>query len=261
MMARRDERTGGAPSTRLYRHVIDVLRAEIEGAVLRPGDRLPSEKRLVERFNVSRLTIREAVIGLEILGLVEPRHGSGVFVRSSRVTQAAPTGGLDIGPVELIEARRIVEVQTAALAALEATDEQIAAMRDILADMDKEERAEGNAEWIADRDFHLAIARASQNAVLAMMVEAMWDLRRRSPLSHEMLERIARAGQTPRIADHHRILEAIEKRDPTAARRAMRAHLDRVMADLLDFTELEAKARVSTEIAHRRETARRRAAL
>ncbi|MBD8548938.1 FadR/GntR family transcriptional regulator [Sphingomonas sp. CFBP 8760] len=248
----------GGGAVKLYRHVINTLRQEIASGVFEAGARLPSERVLVDRFAVSRLTIREALIGMEILGLIEARQGSGFFVTGAAGPPQVNPDALDIGAFELTEARRIVEVQAAALAALAATDEQIVAMREILEQMDVENRSARQDEWSADRQFHLMIAQASQNSAVALMVETLWDVRTRSPLCHAMLQRITDAGETPRMTDHRLILDAIEGRDPAGARNAMLKHLDRVLANLINFTESDAIEQLAVENARRREVAKRR---
>ena len=248
--------SGGA--VKLYRHVIDTLQQEIASGVFEAGTRLPSERMLVDRFAVSRLTIREALIGMEILGLIEARQGSGFFVTDTVDRPQANPDTLDIGAFELTEARRIVEVQAAALAALAATDDEIATMRQILEQMDVENHGARQDEWSADRQFHLMIAKATQNSAVALMVETLWDIRTRSPLCHAMLQRITASGEKPRMTDHRQILDAIEDRDPERARRAMLKHLDRVLANLITFTESDALAQVAAENTRKREAAKRR---
>ncbi len=245
-----DTANGPPKGAKLYRQIIDTLRREISEGIYPAGSRLPSERELVERFNVSRLTVREALIGLEILGLAEPRQGAGVFATGADAATDAAGEDLDIGPMELTEARRIVETQAAALAAQVATPDQIAAMEQSLLDMESEESIDKSREWQADRAFHLMIAQASQNRVLVMMVETLWDMRRRSPLSDEMLARVAAAGEKPRVADHRRILDAIRNHDPETAKAAMGDHLDRVMRNLLLYTRSD-----RAEAQPRRETA------
>ena len=243
---------------KLYRVVIDTLQREIASGVFPTGSRLPPERVLVERFSVSRLTIREALIGMEILGLVEARQGSGFFVLGATPVTQSKTDSLDIGAFELTEARRIVEVHAAALAALAATDEQIEEMDAILQEMDLENDEPRQIDWAADRRFHLQIAQATQNSAIVLMVSTLWDVRTRSPLCNAMLQRITAAGGTPRMNDHRLILDGIKARNPGSARDAMLAHLDRVLADLLAFTENDAIEKLTAENAENRAAARQR---
>ena len=120
-----ERRGGAAPGGRLYKRVADELRAAILSGRYTPGRRLPAERELGEMFNVSRPTVREAVIALELQGLVEVRVGAGVFVLEPNTAQRARGAGagpeLMIGPFELMEARKIIESETAALAVASAT--------------------------------------------------------------------------------------------------------------------------------------------
>lgn len=243
---------------KLYRIVIDALQAEIASGVFPAGSRLPPERLLVERFAVSRLTIREALIGMEILGLVEARQGSGFYVIGAISRHQARPDALDIGAFELTEARRIVEVQAAALAALAATEEQIREMDAVLQRMEMENDAPRQGDWEADRCFHIEIARATQNSAIVLMVEMLWDVRTRSPLCSAMLQRITAAGGTPRMTDHRLILDGIKARDPKAARDAMLSHLDRVLSDLLAFTENDSIEKLAVVNAQKRAAARKR---
>ena len=240
-----------ADNQKLYQSIIAALQADIAAGRFREGDRLPPERLLVDRFQVSRLTIREAMIGMEILGLVEARRGSGVYVTSAPVGGIA-AGELDIGAFELTAARRLVEGETAALAATTASAEDIEELEQVLTRMIADNVGETVHDEGADRDFHLGIARATQNDALVLVVQTLWDVRERSPLSMEILRRSRSAGVKPLIDDHRAILNAIAARDPDAARQAMRDHLGRVIENLLTVTELDAINRVRNETARLR---------
>jgi DNA-binding FadR family transcriptional regulator len=238
---------------KLYRRIVGAIIADIESGAFPVGARLPAERDLTERFGVSRPTIREAMIALEMQGLVEARKGSGVFVL------AAPAGHvereLDIGAFEITEARRLLEGEVAAVAATEIDDVQLIVLRELLDEMDQEDNA---AAEDADRRFHIAIAEATGNAVIISAVTDFWDLRFRSPLAREVLEKAGSLGVEKRLAEHGRILRALEAHSPIDARNAMRDHLGRVIDHLLDVTETEAveRARAETDL-RRRKLARR----
>lgn len=235
-----------ADNQKLYQNIIVALQADIAAGRFREGDRLPPERLLVERFQVSRLTIREAMIGMEILGQVEARRGSGVYVTVPPAGGIA-AGELDIGAFELTAARRLVEGETAALAATTASAEDIAELEQVLTRMIAENAGDTVQDEAADREFHLGIARATQNDALVLVVQTLWDVREHSPLSMEILRRSRSAGVKPRIDDHRAILDAIAAHDPDAARQAMRDHLGRVIENLLAVTELDAINRVRSE--------------
>jgi GntR family transcriptional repressor for pyruvate dehydrogenase complex len=223
---------------KLYRQVADSIMAAIKSGEYQPGARLPSERDLAVAFKVSRPTIREATIALEILGLVEARHGSGIYITEHPPAQIG-ADDLDIGAFELTEARRLFEGEAAALAATSITAEQLEEIEAILADMINE-NARKQAGEMADRRFHVAIARATRNTAITTVIENLWDIRHKSPLCRHMLERARSVGVQPRISEHRRILAALRKHDPKAARNAMRDHLGRVIDGLLAATETDA---------------------
>lgn len=223
---------------KLYRQVADSIMASIKTGDYKPGSRLPSERDLAAAYKVSRPTVREAMIALEIRGLVESRHGSGIYITEHPPAQMG-ADDLDIGAFELTEARRLFEGEAAALAATTITDEQLAELETIIAEMVKENHRRQTGET-ADRQFHVAIARATRNTAITTVIENLWDIRYKSPLCRHMLERARSAGVQPRISEHRRILAALRKHDPKAARAAMRDHLGRVIDGLLVATESEA---------------------
>ncbi len=248
----------GPPAKKLYQQVVAAIDEAIASGRYKPGQRLPAERDLAEEFGVSRPTVREAMLALEIRGIVEARHGSGVYVTDQPVAEAVPQE-LDIGPFELTEARALFEGETAALAATIISDEQLEQLENILKAMVEENAGEYNGE-LADRAFHVGIAEATRNSAIVTVVEDLWDMRYRSPLCRHMLERARQVGVKPRIDEHRVLLDALTARDPQRARQAMREHLHRVIDAILAATELEAVERARDEVAARRtEFARRRA--
>ena len=219
---------------KLYQQVASAIMGSIASGKFQPGERLPSERDLAVSFKVSRPTIREAMIALEIRGLAEIRHGSGIYVTDQPAASANATD-LDIGAFELTEARRLFEGEAAALAATQVSDECIEALERIIAEME-DENARGQQDWTADRRFHSAIARATRNTAIATVIENLLDMRHESPLCVYMLERARRVGVQPRVSEHRRILVALRRHDPRAARNAMRDHLARVIEDVLAAT-------------------------
>jgi GntR family transcriptional repressor for pyruvate dehydrogenase complex len=228
-----------SPDTRkLYQQVASTIMASIASGKYKPGERLPSERDLAAAFKVSRPTIREAMIALEIRGLAETRHGSGIYV-TGELPAHESAGDLDIGAFELTEARRLFEGEAAALAATTITEECLEELKRIVGEM-ADENARKEQGWTADRRFHIAIARATRNTAIAQVIESLLDMRHKSPLCVYMLERARRVGVQPRVSEHRRILVALRKHDPKAARNAMRDHLARVIEDLLAATEPDA---------------------
>lgn len=241
---------------KLYQQVAAAVAGAIQRGEFAPGQRIPSERELADEYKVSRPTIREAMIALDVIGLVKSRHGAGIFVVDDPPTDA-PMTALDIGAFELTEARRLFEGEAAALAAVSITDEEIAALEALIGDIERENEANVSGEH-ADRTFHLTIARATRNSAVVEVVESLWDARYRSPLCALMLERARSVGVQPRIDEHQTILAALRARDPHAARTAMRDHLARVIDGLLQATETDAVERARAEVAAKRSDLKRR---
>jgi len=242
---------------RLYEHIAQALEQAIEVGRYKPGNRLPSERELSEQFGVSRPVVREAIIVLEMQGLVRRRQGAGVYVTARTPTNLSSTEDAD-GPFEVTEARRLLEGEIAALAAVTATDKQIEEMDAIIeriADM----RTDQATREQADRAFHVALARSTNNDVLVGMVESLWDKRYQSPLCIYFFSRARDAGIQPPVDEHQLVLDALKARDPDAARQAMRDHLARVTQSLLIATEADVMDRARLRVEERRFDFARRA--
>jgi DNA-binding FadR family transcriptional regulator len=212
----------------LAHQIVDL----ITSGELAPGERLPSERALGERFGVSRTVVREAIIALEVQGLVEVRLGSGIYVAAVPAQRASafdlPAGP---GPIETLRARALVESEIAALAATERKDADLDQIFSALATM-RDRTEDKQATDAADREFHRAIARATGNTVLLNMVTAMWDTARGDPLWKKIEQHFhTRAMRRASQEDHQRIFDAIMARDAAAAREAMRGHLTRVIRE------------------------------
>ena len=244
---------------KLYQQAAASIAAAIQRGDYRPGQRIPSERDLADEHKVSRPTIREALIALEVTGLVRSRHGSGIYVVDHPPPDALPVG-LDIGAFELTEARRLFEGETAALAVLSITDGDLERLEALIGEMERENQENVGGEH-ADREFHLVIARATQNSAIAGVIEQLWDARYSSPLCAHMLERARSVGVQPRIDEHLVILKALRERDPAAARLAMRDHLARVIEGLLTATEIETMERARSELEVKRSELARRVAV
>lgn len=215
---------------RLYRQIAEQLRVLIGKGEFEVGARLPAERDLARQLGVSRPSVREALIALEMEAWVEVRTGSGVYVLDrSGIARPATNDVLapaEWGPLELIRARRVVEGETAAIAATLAKRKDIDAMRKAIAAM-TEDADQGVIPLEGDRAFHTAIVQAGGNGVLIETVQNFWDARR-GPLfvrlgGHFETVRSWRAA----IEEHHAILDAIHARDATAARAAMHTHMDK----------------------------------
>jgi GntR family uxuAB operon transcriptional repressor len=210
---------------RLYRVVSGKIEELIRAENIQPGERLPSERDLATKLGVSRTSLREALIALELGGTVEVRGGSGVYV-SEQATPVAEVPSAGPGPFEVLAARRLIEVEVAALAAKHASDSAIDAILVAVLEMEQhhEERS-GNEQ--ADRNFHLAIARATGNSAMVGVIEYLWS--QRGSLWHKLKEHFQTEElRQQTLLDHRNIFSAIASHDVAGARTAMRAHLDRV---------------------------------
>lgn len=248
---------------RLYEHIALKLAKAIADGEYEVGQRLPSERELAQSFEVSRPTIREAIIALELDELVEVRLGSGVYVLN-RHSPAGHESVKDIGPFELLEARRAIEGEAAALAALRIEDEQLEQLSALIEEM----RADNRHNEIlmsedADRRFHELIAISTQNSAIIASVQMLWDARARSPQSHSLDDKNRAIGLKPPIDEHTLILRALKRRDPDGARAAMHKHLTRVIDNMLEATEVAEinRARAMAAEKRRRYAARRGAAV
>ncbi|RIJ00363.1 FadR family transcriptional regulator [Achromobacter sp. K91] len=220
-----------AAVTRLYRVIADQIAGRIRAGEFPRGGRLPSERELAEQLQVSRASIREALIALEIEGYVEVRVGTGVFVTAIREAAApvyAAPGQDGIGPFDLLEARMLIEPECAGMAAQHGSPAQIAAIRDA-----HEGMSLGNSPGRHDREFHNAIAAACGNAAVAASVAHLWELTQASPVYSRMEDYFVDTKVWAIAhAEHQRILTAIQARDPIRARHAMHAHLLGILARL-----------------------------
>jgi DNA-binding FadR family transcriptional regulator len=218
-------------SQRLYRQIADQVRGLIAQGEFPTGSRLPAERDLARQLGVSRPSVREALIALEVEGRVEVRGGSGVYVRARQEaangSAAVPAG--EWGPLELLRARRVVEGEIASLAALEGKRRQVDAIGDAITSMHRDADA-GMQPYAGDRAFHVAVAEAAGNVVLLETVQTYWDARR-GPLFERLGDHFESVPSWRKaIAEHELVYDAIRARDGAAARDAMRHHLDKAHA-------------------------------
>lgn len=210
---------------RLYEQVIERLRAHVVAAGLRTGDRLPTERDLAQRLGVSRASVAQAIVALEVQGLVETRQGGGVYLRRD---------SLDVEPMadlvarkqilpDVLDARDALETKLAQLAAGRRTDEDLdhieAALRFMAAQVDS-----GEAPTEGDRLFHTAVVVAAHSHLLAAFYDEI-----RTEIAQSRTESLRQPGR-PRqsLADHEQIAEAIRAGDARAAAAAMHAHVEHV---------------------------------
>jgi DNA-binding FadR family transcriptional regulator len=236
---------------RLYKHLARTLFLDLSKGKYAVGDRLPAERELATEHAVSRPTVREAIIALEVQGLVEVRVGSGAYVRRLPGTEDAP--GFNVTAFEVTEARLLIEGEAAGLAAADISDAELDELDALVRRIADENRRDQGTED-ADRSFHLLIARATRNAAMLNAVEELWRLRATSPASVLLYAKARTAKVKPVVAEHTAIVRALRTRDPAQARSAMRAHLRAVLDHLLFATEEQAlsEARKAAELTRNR---------
>ncbi len=228
------------PNRRRYQDVAEELHRDLANGTYAIGDKLPTERKISEDLGVSRSLVRDAMIMLEVQGLVDVRKGSGTYVLRIPGDEK-PDSSLeqDIGPFELLQARQLVESNIAAFAATMATKADILQMRETLT-KEREEIASGANGYQADEEFHRLVAQASQNSVLIETVVHLWTLRKRSRMWELLHQRIFDKGyQKKWLDDHDVILTALQCRDPQMARQAMWQHLENVRQTLLELSDVD----------------------
>lgn len=212
-------------SRRLYRQIAEQLRHRIADGDFALGSRLPPERDLALQLGVSRPTVREAVIALEVEGLVEVRMGSGIYVVGLRSVPAGASNGA-LGPLETIRARQLVERELAAEVARSPRRGLAAAgLRESIARMERD-LAGGVMPIVGDRQFHLCLAEASDNAALLRVVSELYDER-----DNPMFERFGHlfedmSSWRKAVAEHRAVADAIAEGDAARARAAMHVHLE-----------------------------------
>lgn len=232
---------------RLYHTVSDQVLELINQGAFPPGSRLPGERELAERFGVSRVTIREAEIALQALGYIDIKTGSGAYVLDA---PDAHNGGLpSISAFELTEARLLFESEAAALAAQHIDDANMQKLDDLIKRMSSSDPADEEDSQLADREFHLAIAASSGNAAVQYIVETLWKMRTEiQSIRNAHAAVCATEDATDRGSEHAEVLEALKNRDPDAARSAMQEHFRRLLASMIDVTEVQALREVRQQV-------------
>ena len=229
-----DARLPQIETVRLYRQIADLLSERIDQGLFPIGTLLPAERDLAQQLGVSRTSVREALIALEVGGKVSIRVGHGVQIleatpRSVALEGTTDVAEADIGPIQLMEARRHVELKTAELAAANRTDGNLGRLRQAMDIQARAESARAPQYRDGDRNFHVEIARAGGNAAYAVLVASLWDYRSK-PLFKKFEELLVGPDRPAKTAKEHRdIFDAIVSCDATAARKAMKHHLDAVL--------------------------------
>ena len=234
---------------RLYHTVANQILELIDSGVFPPGSRLPGERDLAEKFNVSRVSVREAEIALQAQGSLEIKVGSGAYVLDG--SNATLKGLPKVGPFELTEARALFEAEAAALAAPIITDEAIKELEEYIAIMSGKIKSKMTPDE-ADEAFHNAIARSTNNHAISFVIDSMWKMRTEAAQLQKVYRTVCDKDTSHREDEHQNILNALKNRDSSAARVAMRAHFTRMIEALLAASEEEAYQEVKRKASESR---------
>lgn len=209
---------------RLYQQIADQIRAFIRDRNLPAGARLPPERELALQLGVSRPSLREALIALEIDGRIEIRMGSGVYVCASHDASERATPAVGESPSEMMQARAMLEGSVVTLASARVTPQTLERVKATLESM-RQDGLNGRTQTENDRRFHIAIAEMTGNSVLVRLVGELFDSRH-SPISSRMTARTEDShAWKAAFVEHEVIYRALESRDPQAAVAAMLHHL------------------------------------
>lgn len=210
---------------RLYEQLVERLLGLVRELELSPGDRFPPERELASSLDVSRATVRQALVALEVQGVVEVRQGDGTILRAAPQHDAvlAAFRAHERRLPDVIDARMALEVRIAELAALRRTDQDLAEIDAALALMEDEIRR-GDRGIAGDERFHAAVTRAAHSPLLADLMAAI-----AAPIKESRVQSLSQQGRPPRsLRSHRQIAQAVRAADPRGAARKMRAHVELV---------------------------------
>ncbi|MDU0353416.1 FadR/GntR family transcriptional regulator [Paraglaciecola aquimarina] len=221
-------------SQRLYLQIADKLAELVKNGEVKVGARFAAERDLAAEFGVSRSTIREAMIALEVSGLVEIRSGSGIYALDPSRKMSSTIANEDMpDPFEVLEARMLLEAESAKMAAERISNDELLQLKQILLSMSVAIE-QGNIEEAEriDHAFHLAIVTATRNGALVPIYEWLWQVRELSEVSKRFHLKLRDKGSTPKIDEHKAVCDALMQRDGEKAKAAIEAHLSNVMSRL-----------------------------
>ena len=212
---------------RLYRQIAGQIAALIDNGEFASGSRLPAERELAALLGVSRTSVREAIISLEIGGRVEVRVGSGIFVAEPLAAELPVDSDEGPSPFDLLAARHLIEGEIAAVAARHAKKADLVVLRKTVERM-RDHANDFTRRDAADREFHVRLAAATRNGSLALVVQGLWQQRRGKLWSRIETYFHTQKMREGALLDHTAIIAALEARDADAAREAMHKHIARV---------------------------------
>jgi DNA-binding FadR family transcriptional regulator len=230
---------------RLFWHIVEKIEKLISSSVYSQGSRLPPERELAETFNVSRPTIREAIIALEVRGRVEVKTGSGVYVLDSEITSK---NNEKANAFEVTQARALIEGEVAAIAATTITIDELEQLNKTLLDMKN-----GINIVAADEEFHQIIANSTRNAAMIISVENLWKLRTSTQEVVEDYDSVCSGDNDKTLAEHNAIYQALKSGNATKARQAMHGHFNRLINTLFDVVETRALEEIKQKNSEKRD--------
>jgi|TARA_B110000091_G_scaffold182013_1_gene199760 DNA-binding FadR family transcriptional regulator len=230
---------------RLFWSIVELIEASINSGKFPVGSRLPPERELAADYKVSRPTIREAIIALEVRGKVEVKTSSGIYVLTC---QKSRTASQKINAFEVTQARALIEGEVAALAATNISEEELINLNQTLIDME-----EGKNMQAADKAFHKIIAKSTCNEAMKSVVENLWDLRASSMEIIQDYDSVCSKDNAKTIAEHRAIYNALKLGDSTKSRIAMQEHFHRLLNTLFDAEEARELEKIKRESSEKRD--------
>ena len=230
-------------SYRLYKNVGNDLKELIKTANYVVGDKLPPERDIADLYGVSRTVVREAIIMLELEDIVRVKKGSGVYIINLPDTvngSHSSDDEDDFGPFELLPARQLIESNIASFAASQVVKSDITELRTLL-NREREMVAQGNLDdYSVDEQFHIALAKATKNSVLENMLTELWQKRNNSQMWQKLHTHITdHSYRKIWLEDHEQIIQALQTKDPAAAKQAVWQHLENVKNVLMRLSNNE----------------------
>lgn len=230
-------------SYRLYKNVGNDLKELIKTANYVVGDKLPPERDIADLYGVSRTVVREAIIMLELEDIVRVKKGSGVYIINLPDTvngSHSSDDEDDFGPFELLQARQLIESNIASFAASQVVKSDITELRTLL-NREREMVAQGNLDdYSVDEQFHIALAKATKNSVLENMLTELWQKRNNSQMWQKLHTHITdHSYRKIWLEDHEQIIQALQTKDPAAAKQAVWQHLENVKNVLMRLSNNE----------------------
>ncbi len=227
-------------STKVYEQVIEQIQGMIANGDLKKGDKLPSERQLAEQLGVSRTSVREALRALQIIGLIEVRQGDGNFITESfDHCLFEPLSVLfmlqESRPQEIVDLRRVIEVETATLAAQRITEEEIKELGELINQLKALSEAQDEKNSVkVDKEFHYKIAQASKNYLLLNFLNVISALMDNFIEDARGMILMNQQNKGLLVEQHENIYKALARRDPKAAAEAMAIHINLIIKEYLD---------------------------